>query len=218
MSIALSWWNPDMIALWLPETVGCWFSRCFSSLRRGISVHRVIKCLEGKWKVKVKSLSCVRLSDPMDCSLPWDFPGKSTEVGCHFLLQGIFPTQGSNPGLLHCRRFTVWATPTINLCQQLQLVSCVCGVAGGSERVMGLSTGLWRIGLVNFEYKHLPSWKKKTVLQNLLHVFNNVLFLLLDGQLQTCSADFLLGTTLPSHVVFCKHSVFLVPLCFPWSY
>ena len=34
---------------------------------------------------------------------PWDFPGKSTRVGCHFLLQGIFPTQGSNPGLPHCR-------------------------------------------------------------------------------------------------------------------
>ena len=34
---------------------------------------------------------------------PWDFPGKNTGVDCHFLLQGIFPTQGSNPGLLHCR-------------------------------------------------------------------------------------------------------------------
>ena len=33
---------------------------------------------------------------------PWDFPGKSTRVGCHFLLQGIFPTQGSNPGLPRC--------------------------------------------------------------------------------------------------------------------
>ena len=35
---------------------------------------------------------------------PWDFPGKSTGVDCHFLLQGIFPTQGSNPGLPHCRQ------------------------------------------------------------------------------------------------------------------
>ena len=35
---------------------------------------------------------------------PWDFPGKSTGVGCHFLLQRIFPTQGSNPGLPHCRQ------------------------------------------------------------------------------------------------------------------
>ena len=32
-----------------------------------------------------------------------DFPGKNTGVGCHFLLQGIFPTQGSNLRLLHCR-------------------------------------------------------------------------------------------------------------------
>ena len=30
---------------------------------------------------------------------PWDSPGKNIEVGCHFLLQGIFLTQGSNPGL-----------------------------------------------------------------------------------------------------------------------
>ena len=35
---------------------------------------------------------------------PWDFQGKNTRVGCHFLLQGIFPTQGSNPGLLLCRQ------------------------------------------------------------------------------------------------------------------
>ena len=35
---------------------------------------------------------------------PWDFLGKSTGVGCHFLLQGIFPAQGLNPGLSHCRQ------------------------------------------------------------------------------------------------------------------
>ena len=34
----------------------------------------------------------------------WDSPGKSTGVGCHFLLQGIFLTQELNPGLLHCRQ------------------------------------------------------------------------------------------------------------------
>ena len=34
----------------------------------------------------------------------WDSPGKKTGVGCHFLLQGIFPTQGSNLDLLHCRQ------------------------------------------------------------------------------------------------------------------
>ena len=34
---------------------------------------------------------------------PWDSPGKNTGVGCHALLQGMFPTQGSNPHLPHCR-------------------------------------------------------------------------------------------------------------------
>ena len=32
---------------------------------------------------------------------PWDFPGKNAGVGCHLLHQGIFATQGSNPGLPH---------------------------------------------------------------------------------------------------------------------
>ena len=35
---------------------------------------------------------------------PWNSPGKNTGVGCHFLLQGIFPTQGLNPGLPHSRQ------------------------------------------------------------------------------------------------------------------
>ena len=42
---------------------------------------------------------------------PWDSPGKNTGMSCRALLQGIFPTQGSKPGLPHCRRFfTIWAT------------------------------------------------------------------------------------------------------------
>ena len=45
----------------------------------------------------------------MNCSLtrllcPWDFLGKNTGVNCHFLLQGFFPTEGSNPCLLHWQR------------------------------------------------------------------------------------------------------------------
>ena len=45
----------------------------------------------------------------MDCSPPGsfvhgDYPSKNARVGCHALLQGIFPNQGSNPGLLYCRQ------------------------------------------------------------------------------------------------------------------
>ena len=67
------------------------------------------KSLERKRK-KVKSLSHVQLfATPWTVACtkllcPWDFLGKNTGVGFHFLLQGIFPTQGSNPGLLHCRQ------------------------------------------------------------------------------------------------------------------
>ena len=51
----------------------------------------------------------------MDCILPgplcsWDFPGKNTGVGSHFLPQGIFLTQGSNPHLLH------WQVGSLPLC------------------------------------------------------------------------------------------------------
>ena len=49
------------------------------------------------------------LCDPMDCSpsgpyVHGDSPDKITGVGHHFLLQGIFPTQGLNPSLPHCRQ------------------------------------------------------------------------------------------------------------------
>ena len=51
------------------------------------------------------------LCDPMDCHATprqpppsMGFSSKNTGVGCHFPLQGIFPTQGSNPGVPHCRQ------------------------------------------------------------------------------------------------------------------
>ena len=55
-----------------------------------------------------------RISPVQLCATPWTvahqaplskgFSRQSTGVGCHFLLQGIFPTQGSNPGLPHSRQ------------------------------------------------------------------------------------------------------------------
>ena len=53
----------------------------------------------------------------MDCSplCPWKFPGKNTGGGCHFLLQGIFLTQGSNLCLLH------WQVDSLPLSHQRSL-------------------------------------------------------------------------------------------------
>ena len=61
-------------------------------------------------KVKVKESEsevaqlCPTLCDPMDYNSPRNSLGQNTGVGSLSLLQGIFPTQGSNPGLSHCRQ------------------------------------------------------------------------------------------------------------------
>ena len=46
--------------------------------------------------------------DSMNLPDSWNSPGKNTGVGCHSLLQWIFPTHGLNPGLLHCRQILYW--------------------------------------------------------------------------------------------------------------
>ena len=75
--------------------------------RSDFSKQCFLPCLEKehvlllqKW-VKVAQL-CPTLCNLIDYS-PWNSPGQNTGVGSLSLLQGIFPTQGSNPGLLHCR-------------------------------------------------------------------------------------------------------------------
>ena len=70
-----------------------------------ICLQAVCKCLVAQ--------SCLTPCDPMDCSPPGspvhgDSPGKNTGVGCHAVLQSFFPTQGSNPGLLHCSQIVYY--------------------------------------------------------------------------------------------------------------
>ena len=68
---------------------------------------------EGYKDIVVLVFSCVQFfCDLMDCKparllCPWDSPGKNTGAGYHFLLQGIFLTQGSNPRLLHLLHWQV---------------------------------------------------------------------------------------------------------------
>ena len=64
-------------------------------------------------------LSCLVVSDslwqhgPTRLCCPWNFPGKNTGVGCHFLLQGIFLTQGSNSHLLHLLHWQADSLPLL---------------------------------------------------------------------------------------------------------
>ena len=68
--------------------------------------HTLLMGVQTTTHVRAQSLSCVSFFEthglwPARLLRPWDSPGKSTRVGCHFLLQGIFPSHGSNPCLLH---------------------------------------------------------------------------------------------------------------------
>ena len=81
-------------------------------LLAAMKILHVAKTLCKYTNIKITCLavqSCSTLCDPMDCSPPGssvlgDSPGKNTAVSCHALLQGIFPTQGSNPGFPNCRQ------------------------------------------------------------------------------------------------------------------
>ena len=69
--------------------------------------------------------SCPTFCNPVNCRLlhPWDSPGKNTGVGGHFLLQGVFPTWGSNRRLL---RLLPWQARSLLLAppgKQTQLIS-----------------------------------------------------------------------------------------------
>ena len=57
------------------------------------------------WSLKVKfTQSCPTFCDSHGLYSPWNFPGQNTGVGSRSLLQGIFLTQGSNPGLPRCKQ------------------------------------------------------------------------------------------------------------------
>ena len=101
------------------------YSSLENSMDRGawwFTVHGVTN--SWKWlsmnKESEVAQSCQTLCDPMDTRLhhSWDFLGKSTEVGCHFLLQGTPGNQGSNPGLPNCRqtlyRLSHQGSPSMN--------------------------------------------------------------------------------------------------------
>ena len=100
-------WIRCRVELWQWESIPMTKSKFnIGELKLRFSTGRLNLCVEKESEV---AQSCPTLCDPLDCSLPGSslpgiFQARVTRVGCHFLLQGIFPTQGSNPGLPHCRQ------------------------------------------------------------------------------------------------------------------
>ena len=82
---------------------------------------------------------------PHDCSLPESSvhgflqAGKNIGVGCHALLQGIFPTQGLNLGLPYCRQIlyclSYQGNPYLSICGHIYMCVCVCMYKYTYERI-----------------------------------------------------------------------------------
>ena len=125
MVLAYSWEEQQLFWFWFHVKTFCCLL-CVEYISEFIFLGDLEITLqkEGLWARKVLKLSlqicvqsllclvtqsCPTLCDPTICNTPGssvhgDSPGKNTGVGCHALFQGIFPTQGLNPGLPHCRR------------------------------------------------------------------------------------------------------------------
>ena len=90
----------------LPTKVHIVNAMVFPVVIYGCELDHKEVCSKGtKWSRSVVSNSLRSHGlQPTRLLHPWNFPGKSTGMGCHFLLQGIFPTQGMNLVLPHCRQ------------------------------------------------------------------------------------------------------------------
>ena len=126
-------WSMDFIHLYLPKDTPQGSRKPWQFARR--------------WVLSAKSLQlCPTLCNPMDCSpsgssVHGDSPGKITGVGCHVLLQGIFPTQRSNLCLLHLlsylisgRFFTTSATWKAQQDRHIVVLILACTVGEGKRQ------------------------------------------------------------------------------------
>ena len=80
-----------------------------------LEMMQSFKSIVHRFRSKLKKAeSCSAVSDPLwthGLYSPWNFPDQSTGMGSCSLLQGIFPTQVLNPGLLLCRQISLPAEP-----------------------------------------------------------------------------------------------------------
>ena len=90
---------------------------------------------------------------------PCNSPGKNTGVGCHFFLQGIFPTQGLNPDLLNCRR----------------ILHCLSHIPNKGTNFTGLSDKLEK-GIKKGKNRSVFLYEPRIFLNILLYYLNNIIY------------------------------------------
>ena len=131
----------------------------------------------------------------------WNSPGQNTGVGSDFLLQGIFPIQGLNPGLLHCRQILYHlshqGSPFIHFCS-IQLLS----------RVRLFETPLTAAGQASVSITN--SWSSPKVMS-----FQSVMP---SNHLILCCPPLLLPSIFPRIRVFSNESVLRIRWPKYWSF
>ena len=127
-------------------------------------MHCVVLCLAAQ--------SRPTLWDPMDCSPPGSFvhgnsPGKNNAVGSHVFLQGIFPTQGSNPSLEHHRQILYHLSHQESTCMKdpQTLVLSVSSLNFSSRRYVHSNRSLTN----QSKYQDYLYWVSKAVILNSRH-------------------------------------------------
>ena len=100
-------WAREAVLKHVPHLPSSCFAQPGGSSRPALSTSEVLSrsyCSNSALVYESESCSVVSNSlRPRGLYSPWNSPGQNTRVGCLSLLQGIFPTQESKRGLLHCR-------------------------------------------------------------------------------------------------------------------
>ena len=146
---------------------------------------------------------------------PWDFPGKSAGVDCHFLLQGIFQTQESSPGLPHCRQMLYRLSPkgsprsiqfmsfTVSIIAFMKsFLQFSCSVVSDSCHPMDCST---------------PGLPVQTKSQNLLKLMS-IDLVMPSNHLTLCRPLLLSPSVVPSIRVFSNESALRIRLLKYWKF
>ena len=128
--------------------------RTFEVILQNYSLWRIVLHIEGQPLNFMYMLSHSIMSnslwphglEPTRLLSPWDFPGKNTGVGCHLLLQWIFPTVGSNPCLLHLLHWQEKCLPLCHLGSPRITSSCPVSLSDSAQ-------SLWRpqVSPINFQ-------------------------------------------------------------------
>ena len=152
----------------------CWQIQCSTLIATSFRIWNISAGSSSPALLLLLLLSCfsrVQLfvtpwtRQPARLLCPCNSPDKNTGVGSHSLLQGIFPTQGSNPDLLHCRRILyVWATTLNWVICRITYLKRKCP----SSQTFFLSTtvsefDLWFLCLFLIQLEHLEVLGSHTV-------------------------------------------------------